>query len=162
MGRGLHQDVTTAAALVQADATWTGHNDSRPVAQGTTAFTFDGVSGLGIRQFSFESSDNVRFIDVPEQENVDLVGERAFTGRCRMTTPLPSALNLETAWKAGTKKVFALTHESAAGKIVTINGRTQVVEPNYSRDNEDDVVDFGLELVPSALNTDDELSIVLT
>ncbi|WP_374569687.1 hypothetical protein [Phenylobacterium sp.] len=161
-GRGLHQDVADGAALVQADATWTDWNDARPVAQGTTAFTFDGVTGLGIRQFNFDQSDNVRFIDVPEQENVDLVGKRAFTGRCRMTTPPASVLNLETAWKSGAKKVFAVTHESTPGKIATVNGRTQVVEPTYSRDNGDDVVEFGTELVPSAYDTDDDLSIVLT
>lgn len=161
-GRGLHQDVATAAALAHADATWTGWNDARPVAQGTTTMTVNAVSGLGIRQLSFDQSDNVRFIDVPEQENVDLVGERAFTGRCRITTPLPSALNLETLWKAGSRQTGTLIHESTAGKIVTVNTRFQVVEPSYSRDNGDDVVDFGMELVPSAYNTDDDLSIVLT
>lgn len=161
-GRGLHVDVTTGAALNHAAADFTGWKDSRPVAQGTTTFTFNGVSGLGVSELSIEQSDNVKYLDVPEQENVELRGPRKFTGQAKITTPLPSTLNLETLWKAGTVVTFALGQESTAGKIVTINGRTQVVEPSYSREDDRDVASVNLELVPSTLSTDDELAIVLT
>lgn len=161
-GKGLHTDVTTGAALVHADATFTGWLDAKPVAHGTTTFTFDAVTGLGLREFGFDQSDNVKFTDVPEQENVELVGARKFTGNAKITCPLASALNLETIWKAGSIKVFAMTHGATAGNIVTVNGRTQVLAPAYSRDDDHDVVTFGTELVPSALTTDDDLAIVLT
>jgi hypothetical protein len=161
-GRGLHLDVADGAVLAQADASFTGWEDTKVVSKDTTTFSFDSITGLGIRQFNFDSSDNVRFIDVPEQENVDLVGEMSFSGRLRITTPLPSVLNLETIWRTGAVKTFALVHGATAGKIVTVNGRTQVLEPSYSRDRGDDVTDAGLKLVPSSRTTDDELSIVLT
>lgn len=162
-GKGLHEDVITAGAeLAHADANFTGWLDSKPVAQGTTTFTLAGVSGLGLRELGFEQSDNVRFIDVPEQENVELVGERSFTGRLKITTPLASALNTETKWKAGAVDVWSMIHTMGAGKIVTINGRSQIIEPSYARENGDDVLSAGLKLVPSSLITDDDLSIVLT
>lgn len=162
-GKGLYVPVDTAGAeLAHADADFTGWNDVKPVAQGTTTFSFAGITGLGIRELGFDQSDNVRFIDVPEQENVELVGDRTFTGKLKTTTPLPSALNYETKWTAGTVDVFALVHGATAGKIVTINGRTQILDPAYSRDNGDDVISCGLKLVPSALTTDDDIAIVLT
>jgi hypothetical protein len=50
-GKGLHTDVSTAGAvLAHADADFTGWNDAKPVASGTTTFTYGGVSGLGIRE----------------------------------------------------------------------------------------------------------------
>ncbi|MFN3513460.1 MAG: hypothetical protein ACK41C_10465 [Phenylobacterium sp.] len=162
-GRGLHVPVATAAAeLAHADASFAGWNDAKPVASGTTQFTFDGISGLGLRALSFEQSDNVKFTDVPEQENVELVGARRFTGQQRITCPLASTINFENKWVAGDVVTWAMTHGSVAGLIATINGRTQVLAPEYSRDDDHDVLGCGLELVPSSLTTDDDLSIVLT
>lgn len=161
-GIALYAEPTTGAVLAQSDADWTGWLDALVVENGTTTFTFDSISNLGIRQFSFDASDNVRFINVPGQENVDLVGERAYTGKAAITTPLMSSLNLEAIARLGTRKVFTLVHETAAGRIVTVSGRCQVRMPSYSRDRGDDVTSFDMKLVPSALNTDNELSIVLT
>jgi len=161
-GKGLHSDVVDGAALAHADATFTGWQDSRPVAQGTTAFTLNGVSSLGLREFSIEQSDNVKFFDLPGQELVNLLGERMFTGKTKITTALPSVLNAETLWKAGTQITAAMTHDTVAGRIVTVNLRGQVVDPGYSRDDDQDVTDFSYELNPSSLTTDNDLSIVFT
>lgn len=162
--RGLHQDVTTAAALAHADADFTNWKDTRPVAQGTTTYTFNSVTGLGIREYTIDQSDNVKFTDVPEQENVELRGERRFTGKAAITCPLPSALNLETLWKAGTLVTSAMVHNvgGAAGSIVTVNARHQVADPSYSRVDDQDVASFTKELAPSSLTTDNDLSIVIT
>lgn len=162
-GKGLHTIVSEAGAdLAHIDADFTGWLDSKPVSNGTTTFSLAGVSTLGIRELSFDQSDNVRFIDVPGQENVELIGERAFTGKGKTTTPLPSALNYESLWVAGSVNTFAMVHGATAGNIVTVNGRAQIVDPDYSRDNGDDVTSFSLEIVPSSLTTDDDLAIVLT
>ncbi len=162
-GRGLHVPVTTGAALAHADAVWTGWYDSKPVANGTTTFEFDSIDGLGLRELSFDQSDNVKFINVPEQIGVNLLGERSFKGNAKFTTPLPSVLSLEDKWVDGDVVTWSMGHDNGgAGLITTINGRTQIVDPTYSRDDEWDVTSAGLELVPSALSTDDDLSIVLT
>ncbi|HEY3697669.1 hypothetical protein [Phenylobacterium sp.] len=161
-GKGLHTDVTTGAALAHADAVFTDWQDARPVAQGATAFTFAAVASLGLREFSFDQSDNVKFFDLPGQESVELLGERAFTGKVKLTTPLPSALNFETLWKSGAQQTWSFTHDTVAGRIATVSGRGQVVDPGYGRDNEQDVTDFSLELNPSSLVTDNDLALVFT
>lgn len=161
-GIGLHADVATAALLAHADSDFSGWLNPLPVAQGTTTFSLGGVNGLGIREFSLEAADNVKFIDVPEQKNVELRGDRTLSGNIKTTVPLPSTLNYEAKWRVGTVDTFALVHGATAGSITTINGRTQLLEPKYSRDNDQDVVSAGLKLVPSALTTDDDIALVLT
>lgn len=161
-GKGLHVDVTTGAALAQADAVFTNWKDARPVAQGTTTFSLNSITGLGVRAFSIDQSDNVKFVDVPEQENVELRGERIFTGQGKITTPLASTLNLETLWKAATVVPYSVVHGSTPGQIVAVNGRGQVVDPSYAIENDFDVASFNLKHVPSSLVTDDDLAIVLT
>lgn len=161
--RGLHNDVTTAGAVVaHADADFSGWLDAKPVASGTTTFAYGGVSGLGLRELGFQQSDNVRFVDLPEQENVRLLGERVFTGSTKFTCPLPSALNLETKWKAGTVDTWSMVHTSSAVDVVTINGRSQLIDPTYERQDGDDVAGANLKLVPSTLTNDNDLAIVLT
>jgi hypothetical protein len=100
---------------------------------------------------------------VPEQENVELVGERKFTGKLKTTTPLPSDAELRDQVAAGTVDTWSMVHDSVAGRIVTINGRSQLVDPDYSRDQRRRRrLDGPMELVPSSLTTDDDLAIVLT
>jgi len=163
MGRGLHTDVTEAGAvLAQADADFTGWLNSIVVAQGTTTFSLGGVAGLGIREFSLEASDNVKFIDVPEQENVELRGPRELTGSIKTTVPLASVYNYETKWRTGSLETFAMVHGATAGSIVTVNGRAQLITPKYAREDEQDVVSTNVKLVPASLSTDDDISLVLT
>ena len=50
----------------------------------------------------------------------------------------------------------------AAGSIVTVNFKAQVDAPDYGEEKGQDVVTVPLSLQPSAYNTDDEFSIVLT
>ncbi len=161
-GIGLHVPVSLGAVLAHADANFTGWLDALPVADGTTDYTFDGITDLGIRELSFEQSDNVHFIDVPGQKRVFLAGSRKFTGQQKITTPLASAINFESKWVAGDVVTWSMVHDTTAGRIVTVNGRCQVLGPTYSRDSEVDVLSSGLELVGSSLTTDDDLSIVLT
>jgi hypothetical protein len=163
-GKGLHNDVTEAGAvLAHADADFSGWLDAKPVASGTTTFAYAAVTGLGLRELSFQQTDNVKFVDVPEQENVRLLGERAFTGKIAITCPLPSVLNLESKWKAGTVDTWSMVHGGTAGNIATINGRSQLVEPSYERNQDgDDIANAGIELVPSSLTTDNDLAVVLT
>lgn len=162
-GRGLHHDVTTAAGvLVHADADWTGWQDADPVSKDTTTFEVNAIANLGIREFSFEQSDNVKYINVPGQENVQLRGSRKFSGNCKVTEPLATTINFETIWRQKLLVPFSMSHEQAAGKVVTVNGRMQIGAPEYTRDDESDVVGFSMNLVPSSRSTDDELQIVLT
>jgi hypothetical protein len=163
MGRGLHSDVTEAGAvLAQADADFTGWLDSLVVAQGTTTFALGGVNGLGIREFQLDASDNVKFVDVPEQENVELRGPRELTGSIKTTVPLASVYNYETKWRTGAVETIAMVHGSVAGKIVTVNARAQLITPKYARENDQDVVSANVKLVPASLTSDDDISLVLT
>lgn len=162
-GKGLHTVVSTAGAvLAHADADFTGWLDAKPVASGTTTFAYGGVSGLGLRELSFQQSDNVKFVDLPEQENVRHLGERVFTGSLKITCPLPSTLNLETKWVAGTVDTWSMVHGGTAGNICTVNGRSQLIDPMYERQDGDDVAGANLKLVPSSLTTDNDLALVLT
>lgn len=160
--RGLHADVAAGAALAHADATWTGWSDAKPVAQGRTTFSLGGEA-MALRELNFESSDNIRFTDVPHQENVELLGERAFTGRVKAGMPAVGDFNPETQWRTGALVVAQLIHEvGSAGRIVTVNTRGQLGEPSYSRDADHDCFEANYALKPSALNTDDDVAIVLT
>ncbi len=160
--RGLHADPTASAAPTPADVTWTGWNDSLPVQQGRTTFSLDGVP-MTLRDLSIEAADNVRFTDVPHQENIELSGARSFSGKVKVGVPALGTFNPESQWTAGTIVVAALVHEvGSAGNIVTVNARGQLLEPGYSRDDNTDVFEAGYELNSSALNTDDDFAIVLT
>lgn len=160
-GRGLYVPVTTRALPAHADATWTGWLDALPIAQGTTTFSFGGTA-TPLRELSLDPSDNVLFNDLPHQENVQLIGPRTFSGKMKATTPLPSTLNLETSWQAGTLSTLALVHGTVAGKIVTVNIKAQNGEPDYGDDKGEDVVTTDIDATPSALNLDDEFTIILT
>lgn len=170
-GKGIHHDVAEAAApLAHADADFSGWLDALPVANGTTSFSFAGVSDLGIREFTVDQNDTVNFIDVPGQELVRILGERIFTGTFKITCPKPSDLNLETKWRTAAVSTWSMVHGTAAGKIVTVNGRSQLIDPRYSRENAgqgggqggDDVASANHRCAPSSLTADDELSIVCT
>ena len=162
-GRGLHHDVTQAAGvLVHADADWTGWKDADPVSKDTTTFEFDGIAGLGVREFGFEQSDNVKYINVPGQENVQLRGERKFTGNAKFTEPPPNTINFETIWRRKLIKPFSMVHGQTAGDVFTVNGNTQIGAPDYSRDDESDVVGFSTTPIPTSRSSDNELQLVLT
>lgn len=161
-GRALHLPVTDGASLTQADATFTGWLDPKPVASGTTSFTFDGVSTLGLWEMGFEPSDNIKFIDVPGQKRVFLAGKVKSSGTAKITTPLVSAFDLEGRWVNGQVCPWSMIHGATAGNIVTVNGRSQVLAPTYERSEEIDTASFGIENVNSSLSTDDDVSIVLT
>lgn len=162
-GIGLFVPMTEAVApLAHADANFAGWLDTKPVSSTTTQFTFAGVSDLGIRQLNVEQSDNVMFEDLPGQLSVELLGERKFTGRTSFTSPKPSVLNVEQKWVDSTVETFSMVHGATAGKILTVNGRAQMVEPTFKRERGKDVVDLGLEIVPSTLTTDDDLALILT
>lgn len=159
--RGLHAAVAAGAELAAADAAFTGWNDARPVAQGRTSFAF-ASQNLGLRELTLDQADNITFRDAPHQQNIQLLGARVWTGKMRATTPPVGTLNLESLWKSQANNVFALVHESGAGNIVTVNGRVQIGQPEYGRDNGEDVADAPIEAVPASLTGTDELAIVLT
>lgn len=159
--KGLKTAVADGAVIAQADATWTGWIDAIPVNQANTTFSFAGASPP-LRSLSVDQSDNVLFSDRPNQKRIDLVGARTFTGKTKMGVLLPSVLNLETLAETNAVSVASVVHGTVAGKIATLNIRFQNGEPAYSDDNGLDVADVDLSLVPSALNTDDDISLVLT
>jgi len=170
-GKAIYADPTESAAeLTHADMDITGWLDAKPVASGTTLFSFAGISGLGLRDFTINQNDTVNFLSVPEQENVRHIGERTFDGAIKITNPKPSILNLASKWKNSALEVFSMTHDTTAGRIVTINGRTQLSDVDYAREKQgdgggdggDDVASANHEMAPSTLTTDDEISLVLT
>jgi hypothetical protein len=161
--KGIHNVVTKAAAvLAKTDADFTGWLDAKPVASGTTTFSIDGVDGLGLRALSFSASDNVVFVDVPEQNDIRLLGERAFTGQAKITNPLADVFNFESHWLAADVIDWVMVHGATAGNIVTITGNAQILSPTYARDNGDDVASCGFNLVPTGFDDDDDLAIALT
>lgn len=159
--KGLYVPVTAGAALVAADATFTGWNDAKPIAQGRTTFSFGGVA-MPLRELTAEPSDNVIFTDLPHQENVQLLGERAYTGKIKATQPAIGTFNPETAWISRAQLTATLVHETVGGSIVTVTGQGQVGEPSYSRDSGEDVFEQSLDLLGSTLALSDDLIIVLT
>jgi len=159
--KGLKVAVADGAVIAHADATWTGWVDAMPITQGRTTFTVAGATAP-FRSLSIDQTDNVVFSDRPNQKRIDLVGERTFSGKLKCGTLLPSVLNFETLAENDTISTLALVHGATAGNIITVNARFQNGEPSYSDDKGLDVTDVDLSLVPSALNTDDDWSIVLT
>ena len=159
--RGIKVPVADGAVIAQADATWTGWVDGDEINQARTTFTVAGAAAP-FRSLSIDQSDNIVFSDRPNQKRVDLVGERTFTGKLKCGTLLPSVLNFEVLAEADTISVLSLIHGATAGKIITVNARFQNGQPSYSDDKGLDVTDVDLSLMPSALNTDDDVSIVLT
>ena len=160
-GKGLYVEVVTRALPAHADATWTGWVDARPVAQGRTTFALNSVN-IALRELSLDPSDNVLFNDLPHQENVTLRGARTFSGSVKGTTPLASALNLETLWTGGAIIPAAVVHGTTAGQIVTLNLKAQLGQPEYGDENGEDVFTQPVDLQPSVLNLDDEIALVLT
>ncbi|MND22314.1 hypothetical protein D3C80_126900 [compost metagenome] len=159
--KGLYTPVAAGAALVGADADFDDWNEAQPIAQGRTTFSFGGVN-MPLRELTAEPTDNVVFVDLPHQENVQLLGERAFTGKIKATMPEVGTYNPEAAWSSRERQAFVLGHETEAGKVVTITGQGQVGEPSYSRDNGADVFEQSLKLLGSDLAASDDLVIVLT
>ncbi len=170
-GKAVYADPTESVAeLTHADMDITGWLDAKPVAAGTTLFSFAGISGLGLRDFTINQNDTVNFLSVPEQEVTRHIGERTFDGAIKITNPKPSVLNLAAKWRTSALEVFSMTHDTVAGRIATVNGRTQLSSVEYVRekagvgggDGGDDVASANHEMVPSTLTTDDEISLVLT
>lgn len=159
--KGLYSPVAAGAALVAADADFDDWNEAQPIAQARTTFSFGGVE-MPLRELTAEPTDNIKFVDLPHQENVQLLGERAFNGKIKATMPAVGVFNPETAWRSRERQAFVLTHETAVGKVVTVTGQGQVGEPSYTRDDGEDVFEQSLKLLGSTLAASDDLVIVLT
>lgn len=159
--RGLYVPVTAGAALVPADATFTDWVESRPIAQGRTTFSFGGVQ-MPLRDLSVSAGDNVVFADLPHQENVQLLGERAYTGKIKASMPAVGTFSPETHWLSRARQAFTLAHETAAGSIVTLSGGGEIGEPSYSREQGEDVFECPIRLLGSTLAASDDIAIVLT
>lgn len=158
---GLYVPVEAGAALVAADATFTGWNDAKPVAQGRTMFSFGGVA-MPLRELSLEAGDNVKFNDLPHQENVQLLGDSTYTGKIKATVPAIGTFNPETAAISRGKLTSVLVHETTAGSIVTLTGLQQVEQPTYSDDGGEDVFEQSVTLLGSTMALSDDLILVLT
>lgn len=161
MFRALLVPLAAGAALVPADADFSEWPEVLPVAQGRTTFSLGGVP-LTLRELSADSADNVKFIDLPGQKGVYLKGDRGMTGKIKAHMPPVGTYNPEAKWITGAKEVFGLTHNTAAGTVVTVNGRAQLDAPTFSRADEFDAFDSSIFLVGSDLATNDDFSIVLT
>jgi len=159
--RGLLTAVADGAVIVHADATWTGWNDVDPVAQAKTTFSYN-AAAFPLRSISFDQTDNVVFSDRPNQRQVDIAGKREFTGKLKGSSLLPSVLNFEALANANTLATASLVHGNVAGSILTLTAKCQNGMPSYSKDSGLDVTDVDLFPVPSALNVDDLLALVLT
>jgi len=159
--KGLKTVVADGAIIAHADATWTGWKDTKAAAQGRTTFTV-GAATPPLYSLSIEQSDNVNFADRPNQKVVDLVGLREFTGKLKCGMLLPSVLNWEALAEADTVSTMSVVHGTVSGEIVTISLRAGNEEPSYGDDNGRDTADVSLSLMPSAMNTDDDIAIVCT
>lgn len=159
--RGLLVPVTASAALVPADANFTGWEENRPIAQGRTTFTLGGVA-LTLRELSGDAADNVKFIDLPGQKGVYLRGDASMSGKIKAHVPAIGTYSPEAKWIAGAKEAWSLTHGTTAGSIATLNGLVQLDAPAWSREDEFDVFDSSAFFVGSSLQANDDFSIVLT
>lgn len=159
--RGLHQTVAAGASLVAADANFTGWVDARPVAQGRTTFSLSGQA-LPLRDLTLDANDNIKFVDLPHQENVRLLGPRSISGRVKCSMPPVATYNPETPWLSRANVAFSLVHNTTAGSIITVTGQGQMGEPSYARDDGDDTFEQAYDLIGSTLAASDDLIIALT
>lgn len=158
--RGILTPVADGAVIVHADATWTGWADVAPISQAMTTFSYNSAAAP-LRSLSCDQTDNVVFSDRPNQKQVDIAGARVWTGKMKISSLLPSVLNLESLAKANTLATGSLVHGTTAGAIATLSIKAQNDMPTYSKDKGLDVTDVTLEINPSAQNVDDQIALVL-
>lgn len=160
--KGLVTDVTTADALVANNANWAGWVDAKPITKGRTSFAFAGED-LPFYELALEHNDRAVFKDLPNQENVQLLGPRTITGSVKAGTPLPSDLNLEALASAQTRSTLALVHNvGVAGHILTLNAGFANEKPDYVDEQGEDAFTAALTYLPSAIGGHDSFSLVLT
>lgn len=119
---------------------------------------------MTLREWSVEAADNVRFTDVPHQENVELLGAREFTGKIKAGVPDIGVFNPEAKWRSNSLLEAAFAQQDpSGGQIVTIVARGQLQgPPTYSRDNDQDLFEQDFNLVGSNLGAADDIAIILT
>jgi hypothetical protein len=162
MYRGLLTPLAAAPAFSHADADFAGWGEPEPIAASNTTAQY-GAAPIVLRDLSVDQNDNVQFLDLPGRNNVRLSGERVWTGSLKVDTPPPGVLNFEQLWKSNAQTPLQVNFGGVAGRIVTVNARCQISgEPTYGEEEGQDVTTIPVSLVASAVDLDDELSIILT
>jgi hypothetical protein len=159
--RGLLVPVAARAPVGSVDANFADWEETRPIAQGRTTFSLGGVP-MVLRVLSVDAADNVKFVDLPNLKGVFLRGDRALSGSFKANVPPIGTYSPEAKWISGAKDVFAFTHNTAPGEIVTVNGRVQLDAPTWSREDDFDVFSSQAFLVGSDPASNDDFSILLT
>jgi hypothetical protein len=157
--RGIMVPLTAGAALVAADADFTGWQMSPTIAQERTTFTLGGVA-LTLRELAANHADNVKFINLVGQKGAFLKGDASLTGSIKANTPAIGTYNPETKWRQGSIEPWSLIHGTEAGNIVTLNGLVQLDKPDWSQVDGFDVFTSGADFVGSTLQASDDFSIV--
>lgn len=158
--RGLYSPVEAGAPLVSADAVFTGWKEALVINQANVGFEMDGAA-LGLRDASFDSADNVRFVDLPGQKDVRIVGDRAMTGAIKATMPAVGVFNGEAKWRGNARILFSAQIGNLAGSICSVSGGVQfTAPPAYSRDNEQDVFSAAAQFLPSTNSALDDVGMI--
>lgn len=126
----------------------------------TPTFTLHSVSGIALRNMSWQMGNQVAYRNLVNSELVRITGRQP-TGRLEMAAELMAVKNWFTTVRDGASGSMQLVHGTAAGNIVEINQpQVQLTEVAYDNFEGDAMLNATTKLMPSA-SGNDEVSIVV-
>lgn len=126
----------------------------------TPTFTLHSTSTYRLQDLSIDIGNTITHKDIVNEETV-IFGDRNVRGSITMIADALSTFNPFTIAKANTLGNFVLTHGTAAGNIVTINGpKVQLLEPTYGDQDGRRTISSNIVFTPDS--GDDEIQFVLT
>ncbi len=155
---GLWNDPATVAALARITSGWV---KPRPVTfQDTPTVEFYGItSGWAMKSFNVDLGNKIEYFNNPGEEQVDQL-DREVKGDIELIAPILSTFNVFTTCKADTESTLKIIHGTVAANRVIMEGKVQLLSPDYADDKGRVTIKAGLSFVPSDAN-DDEFEIRL-
>lgn len=120
----------------------------------TTAFSFDGFSGL-LQSLSMNLGNEVVHRELIGSETVNITDRKA-AGTMVIEAPLMASKNFFTFAETGDTGALSILHGSAAGNKVQIDApRCSIGNPSYSDDNGVQMLTLAFSAVPSSAGNDE-------
>lgn len=143
--------------VTQPAGTFTAFKDPQPVSKlNTPTVTLDGYTAV-LQSFSLSSGNVINYVDRPNRNEVELT-DRAYTGSVMIELPTVSAKDFYALAKVGSRHALAITHGTAAGKIVEFTApKVQFSNPRYADDGGTAMLSMDVRCTPNA--GDDEFKI---
>lgn len=153
---GLWNDPATQAALARVTTGWI---KPRPVTfEDTPTVEFYGItSGWVLKSLKVDVGNKIEYFNNPGEEQVDQL-DREVKGDIELLAPILSTFNVFTTCKADTESALKVIHGTVAVNRVIIEGKTQLLSPDYGDDKGRVTIKAGLSFNPTDAN-DDEFEI---